>query len=68
MNPKSPDFEHKVTNKVLWVDGCSTPLWVNAMLKLAAQSKLPFHVTSTGDFQGIVQPNRYWHEHAFLPL
>jgi len=64
MNPKSPDYEHKVTMKALWVDGRSTPAWVRAMLKLLTLSELPsrggYH---SNDFQEIVRPNRYCQEH-----
>ena len=42
-NPKSPDFKHKVTRKVLWVDGWSNPPWVKVMLKSVTQGKLQFH-------------------------
>jgi len=60
MDPKSPDFEHKLTNKTLWIDGWATPPWVKAMLKLVAQSKLPSDVGSfNSDYQEIAQPNRY---------
>jgi hypothetical protein len=69
MNPKSPDFKHKVTKKALWVDGWSTPPWVKAALILVTQSKLPSHVGyHTSDSQKIAQPNRYWHEHELSPL
>ena len=64
MNPKSADFKHKVTKKMLWVDDWSTPPWVKAMVKLVALSKLSsgggYH---TNDSLEIVQPNRYWQEH-----
>jgi len=69
MNPKSPDYKHKVTMKALWVDGWSNPAWVRAMLKLLTLSKLPsrggYH---TNDSQEIVRPNRYWHEHELSPF
>jgi hypothetical protein len=63
MNPKSPDFKHKVTKKALWVDDWSTPPWVKGMLKLP--SHVGYH---TSDSQKIVQPNRYWHEHELSLL
>jgi hypothetical protein len=60
MNPKSPDFKHKVTKKALWVDGWSTPPWVKVALKLVTLSKLPSHVGyHSSDSQKIVQANRY---------
>jgi len=69
MNPKSPDFKHKVAKEALWVDGWSTPPWVKAMPKLVTLSNLPSHVGyHTSDSQEIVQPNRYWHEHELSPF
>jgi len=69
MNPKSPDFKHKVTKEVLWVDGWSTPPWVKAMLKLVTQSNLPSHFGYRNiDSREILQPNRYENEHELSPL
>jgi len=69
MNPKSPDFKHKVTKEVLWVDCRSTPLWVKAMLKLVTQSNLPSHFGYHNiDSQEILQSNRYFREHELSPF
>eukprot|EP00192_Tetraselmis_astigmatica_P013783 CAMPEP_0117676648 /NCGR_PEP_ID=MMETSP0804-20121206/16299_1 /TAXON_ID=1074897 /ORGANISM="Tetraselmis astigmatica, Strain CCMP880" /LENGTH=321 /DNA_ID=CAMNT_0005485829 /DNA_START=218 /DNA_END=1184 /DNA_ORIENTATION=+ len=32
-NPKYPDFKHKITGDVLWVDSYNTPAWVKASLE-----------------------------------
>jgi len=32
LNPKSPDFEHKDTGEVLWIDSGLNPLWVKSQL------------------------------------
>jgi len=69
MNPKLPDFKHKVTKKALWVDVWSTPPWVKAMLKLVTQRKLPSPVGyHTSDSQEIVQPDRYGMSLRYLTL
>ena len=56
LNSRSPDFKHKVTKKVLWIDGWYTPAWVKQRF-----DKLQSHVGyRSRDSQGTAQPNRYW--------
>ena len=56
LNSRSPDFRHKVTKKVLWIDGWYTPAWVKLRF-----DKLQSHVGyRSRDSQGSAQPNRYW--------
>lgn len=33
-NPKAPDFKHKDTGEALWIEGRSTPSWVNSQLEI----------------------------------
>ena len=55
-NSGSCDFRHKVTKKVLWIDGWYTPAWVKLRF-----DKLQSHVDyRSRDSQGTAQPNRYW--------
>ena len=56
LNSGSPDFRHKVTKKVLRIDGWYTPAWVKLRF-----DKLQSHVGyRSRDCQGTAQPNRYW--------
>ena len=56
LNAGSPDFRHKVSKKVLWIDGWYTPAWVKLRF-----DKLQSHVAHRSrDCQGTAQPSRYW--------
>ncbi|CAM6107871.1 unnamed protein product [Calypogeia fissa] len=37
---EAPDLNHQMTRKALWLDGLSTPAWMNAMLKSITQDRL----------------------------
>ena len=55
LNSGSPDFRHKVTAKVLWIDDWYTPAWVKLRF-----DKLQSHVGyRSRDSQGTAQRKRY---------
>jgi len=55
--------------KVLWVDGWSTPAWVKARFEPMTQGRLQLHADHDAkDSEDIVQGNRYWHEHVTLGI
>ena len=56
LNTGSPDFKHKVTKKVLWIDGLYTPAWVKLRFD-KLQSQVGYR---SRDSQGTAQRTRYW--------
>ena len=65
----SPDLQHMVTKKALWIDGWSTPAWVKARLTSVSQGGLHCHADyDTKDSQGTAERKRYWHEHMALGI
>ncbi|KAJ7523169.1 hypothetical protein O6H91_18G040000 [Diphasiastrum complanatum] len=45
-NPRYPDFKHKETQEALWIDGRSTPPWVNKVLSAMRPGTIQRNVAS----------------------